>query len=65
MRLWFRRSKGTDDRARMTREALKKQRRKQSRQGSRSDASVDDPIKNWETPDQAFLRQAGDPFIDG
>jgi hypothetical protein len=25
----------------------------------------DDPIKNWETRDQQFLRQAGDPFLDG
>jgi hypothetical protein len=24
-----------------------------------------DPIKNWESPDQQFLRQAGDPFLDG
>lgn len=62
MRLWFRRNKGDDDRARVTREALRKERRKQARQGRRPDAPDDDPIKNWETPDQAFLRQAGDPF---
>jgi hypothetical protein len=24
-----------------------------------------DPIKNWESPEQQFLRQAGDPFLDG
>lgn len=27
-----------------------------------SGPAPDDPIKNWETVDQSFLRQAGDPL---
>jgi hypothetical protein len=59
MRLWFRRHKANDGQARG------QGKKKQSRPNRRSKPPTHDPIKNWETPDQAFLRQAGDPFDDG
>jgi hypothetical protein len=62
MRLWFRRKK--------TKRDLLPGQRKQAgekalRARRRTGRPNDDPIKNWESQDQAFLRQAGDPFLDG
>jgi hypothetical protein len=58
MRFWFKRA-DKDDRAH-----TQKKRHKNQRPGPRRRTGPpdDDPIKNWETQDQAFLRQAGDPF---
>ncbi len=38
---------------------------RRSRPRRDAEARAGDPIKNWETPEQQFLRQAGDPFLDG
>lgn len=62
MRFWFRRSKpskASNAAARKPREAGTA---KHPRPRQRRRPADDDPIKNWETNDQAFLRQAGDPF---
>ena len=60
---WFSRSKGKADGPRSARE-----RTRFARGGDHphpkqhSGPPSDDPIKNWESADQAFLRQSGDPF---
>jgi hypothetical protein len=59
MGLWFSRRAAKSDSAR---ERVRAARGKQSRGKKRSGPPSDDPIKNWESGDQAFLRQAGDPF---
>jgi hypothetical protein len=67
MKLWFRRHKRTarEDAQRVTRKQLKKARGGAAHPKARSSAPPEDPIKNWESADQQFLRQAGDPFLDG
>lgn len=62
MRTWFRRNKRGADPHRPGRKQAKQE--KAQPQGTRRlpEPPAGDPIKNWETPDQAFLRQAGDPF---
>jgi hypothetical protein len=59
MRLWFPRRAAKNESAR---EQVRAARGKQARRRQRSGPPSDDPIKNWESGDQAFLRQAGDPF---
>jgi hypothetical protein len=59
MRLWFSRRAAENESAR---EQVRKARGKPTRRKQRSGPPSDDPIKNWESGDQAFLRQAGDPF---
>jgi hypothetical protein len=65
MRLWFRRRDDKAGKQRSTREKGKKDRSAPSPSKGRHGPPQDDPIKNWETADQSFLRQAGDPFLDG
>jgi hypothetical protein len=66
MRLWFRRRKRTaNDLGSAREQRLRKARGVPPRGKKRASAASDDPIKNWESRDQAFLRQAGDPFLDG
>ena len=60
MRLWFRRNKHDDDPPRASR-----QQTDEANDRPQAEPPSDDPIKNWETPEQAFLRQSGDPFLDG
>ncbi len=59
MRLWFSRRATRDESAR---EQVRRARGKLPSGKKRPGPPSDDPIKNWETSDQAFLRQAGDPF---
>ena len=59
MRLWFKRTKA--DARGSARDQVRKARGRPPRQ-KHSGPPTDDPIKNWESSDQAFLRQAGDPF---
>jgi hypothetical protein len=67
MKLWFHRRERTAkaDAQRVARKQLKKARGGSARPKSHSSTPPADPIKNWESPDQQFLRQAGDPFLDG
>lgn len=60
-----RRRKTDPDARRSAREQLGKARGGRPRAKQRPEPPTGDPIKNWESPDQQFLRQAGDPFIDG
>ena len=64
MKLWFSRR---DRKAapQSARDQLRKARGGRPRGKKASGPPPDDPIKNWETRDQAFLRQSGDPFLDG
>jgi hypothetical protein len=64
MRLWFRRRdrKARADAPRSARGQLGKARGVRPRPKRDHSPPPDDPIKNWESQDQAFLRQAGDPF---
>jgi hypothetical protein len=64
MRLWFSRHKPKADPPRSASEQLRKARGLPPRVRKHPDLS-DDPIRNWETSDQAFLRQSGDPSLDG
>jgi hypothetical protein len=64
MRLWFRRNKRNGDAQHPSRRQASKAKAR-PHDAKRSEPPARDPIKDWETPDQAFLRQAGDPFIDG
>jgi len=65
MRLWFRRNKRHGDPQPPSRKQATKAKARPRNVKQRPQPPAGDPIKNWETPDQAFLRQAGDPFIDG
>jgi hypothetical protein len=65
MRLWFRRNKRDGDPPRGSRQQTKKAKGRPPGRRQPPEPPSDDPIKNWETRDQAFLRQAGDPFLDG
>jgi hypothetical protein len=65
MRLWFRRKKRNGDPQHPGRKQAKKTKGRPQGVRRRREPPAGDPIKNWETPEQAFLRQAGDPFIDG
>lgn len=64
MRLWFGRGKrkARGEAPRSAREQVRKARGGRPRPKRDSGIPSDDPIKNWETRDQAFLRQSGDPF---
>ena len=64
MRLWFRRKRNGDPQPPSRKQAPKAKARPHNVK-HRYEPPDGDPIKNWETPDQAFLRQAGDPFLDG
>jgi hypothetical protein len=65
MRLWFGRRERKADRPRPAGEQVKEARSARPRLKRHSGPPPDDPIKNWESTDQSFLRQAGDPFLDG
>jgi hypothetical protein len=65
MRLWFRRREHKADALRPEREQVRRARSDRSHPKGHSGPPLDDPIKNWESADQSFLRQAGDPFLDG
>ena len=66
MRLWFRRRERKADRPRPAREQVRDARSAAHQRTKRqSGPPPDDPIKNWESAEQSFLRQAGDPFLDG
>ena len=59
MRLWFSRRAAKNESARAQ---VRQARGTPARAKKRAGPPADDPIKNWESGDQAFLRQAGDPF---
>jgi hypothetical protein len=65
MRLWFRRREHNPDAPRPKREQVRRPRDDRSHPKRHSAPPQDDPIKNWESEEQRFLRQAGDPFLDG
>jgi hypothetical protein len=65
MRLWFSRRERKADRPRTARAQVRKARSDHPRPNGHPGPPPDDPIKNWESADQSFLRQAGDPFLDG
>ena len=65
MRFWFKR-RGKSDPSQSSA-------RRRSRTGGKGSSSPKresgppghDPIRDWESPEQRFLREAGDPFLDG
>jgi hypothetical protein len=65
MRFWFSRRDRKADKVGSARKQRKEARGARARNEERSGPPQDDPIKNWETADQKFLREAGDPFLDG
>jgi hypothetical protein len=68
MRFRFRFSRrGRKARADAPRSAREQRGRAQGRRSrpTHAEARTGDPIRDWETPEQQFLRQAGDPFLDG
>jgi hypothetical protein len=62
MRFRFRFRKPAADPAQSGHEHAKGTHRGRPRPKRSAEPPGKDPIKNWETPDQQFLRQAGDPF---
>ena len=62
MRLWFSRRKPKPGASGSARQRLAKARGGSPRTEKRAGPPPSDPIKNWESQDQAFLRQSGDPF---
>jgi hypothetical protein len=64
MRLWFNRRKRTAgaDAPGSARGRLRAAHGARSHPKRHFGPPPEDPIKNWESQDQAFLRQAGDPF---
>jgi hypothetical protein len=65
MRFWFSRRERKSEEPRPAREQVRKTGRARPRPRRPSGPPADDPIKNWESEEQSFLRQAGDPFLDG
>jgi hypothetical protein len=65
MRLWFSRRERKANRPRPAGEQVRDARSARHRPKQHAGPPPDDPIKNWESADQSFLRQAGDPFLDG
>jgi hypothetical protein len=65
MRLWPRRREHKPDPRPSKREQASRAHNAGSHPKGHSGPPSDDPIKNWESEQQKFLRQAGDPFLDG
>jgi hypothetical protein len=65
MRLWFRRRERKGGKPRSAREQVRNAHGGSPHPKRHNGPPRDDPIKNWESPDQSFLREAGDPFLDG
>jgi hypothetical protein len=63
MRLWFSRRKPKADASGSARQRLAAARGGPARVKKRSGPPPADPFKNWESEDQAFLRQSGDPSL--
>jgi hypothetical protein len=63
IRSWLRQHLGKAEGPQTAREQLRAARGLPASAKHDPEAASDDPIKNWETPDQAFLRQAGDPSL--
>jgi hypothetical protein len=64
MRLWLRFRRKADSQRAARQQGTKARSGKPHPRRNRGPLP-DDPIKNWESADQTFLRQAGDPFLDG